>query len=108
MSQETSTQCPIKTYIDSPLPHEHVSDVLKSEDISVEDGEQSLNYEREDDEVNKQRVPKDPFDKEDFDSPDHVKPDHRFKLISLDNIVHLNPALQVSLWLMVGLLVKIG
>lgn len=38
----------------------------------------------------------------------HYKPDHRFRLISLDNLVHLNPALQVSLWIFIGAIVKAG
>lgn len=40
--------------------------------------------------------------------PHHHKPDHRFRLISLDNLVHLNPALQVSLWIFIGAIVKAG
>lgn len=38
----------------------------------------------------------------------HHKPDHRFRLISLDNLVHLNPALQVSLWIFIGSIIKVG
>lgn len=40
--------------------------------------------------------------------PHHHKPDHRFRLISLDNLVHLNPALRVSLWIFIGAIVKAG
>lgn len=69
------------------------------------------NASSEDDEVN--RVPLSSNVVPSTDNADsynkvHHVPDHRFKLISLDNIVHLNPALQVSLWVFIGSLVKAG
>ena len=38
----------------------------------------------------------------------HHKHDHRFRLISLDNLVQLNPALQVSIWIFIGAIAKAG
>ncbi|GFY73962.1 uncharacterized protein TNIN_258581 [Trichonephila inaurata madagascariensis] len=94
-----------KFFLEEPGPH--VADVLRTEEVSVEDDVKDIDYEQEDDEVNRVHLPIDPIvgEEENYDKKHHV-PDHRFKLISLDNIVHLNPALQVSLWLFVACLVK--
>ncbi|GFT01964.1 uncharacterized protein NPIL_34631 [Nephila pilipes] len=94
-----------KLFLEEPNPH--VADVLRTEEVSAEDDMKDIDYEQEDDEVNRVHLPIDPIvgEEENYDKKHHV-PDHRFKLISLDNIVHLNPALQVSLWLFVACLVK--
>ncbi|CAL1289925.1 unnamed protein product [Larinioides sclopetarius] len=93
-----------KLFLEEPGPH--VADVLRTEEVSAEDDIKEIDYDKEDDEVNRIHLPIDPIvgESENYDKK-HV-PDHRFKLISLDNIVHLNPALQVSLWLFVACLVK--
>ncbi|GIX93285.1 uncharacterized protein CDAR_191831 [Caerostris darwini] len=109
-SQETATPryatLP-KLFLEEPGPH--VADVLRTEEVSAEDDVKEMDYEQEeeDDEVNRIHIPIDPIVGEE-DPKQHHAPDHRFKLISLDNIVHLNPALQVSLWLFVACLVKAG
>ncbi|KAF8787443.1 hypothetical protein HNY73_009041 [Argiope bruennichi] len=93
-----------KLFLEEPGPH--VADVLRTEEVSAEDDIKEIDYDKEDDEVNRVHLPIDPIVGEDENYKKKHVPDHRFKLISLDNIVHLNPALQVSLWLFVACLVK--
>ncbi|KAG8200345.1 hypothetical protein JTE90_028527 [Oedothorax gibbosus] len=90
------------------FPDDRVADVLLSEDESVdEDDAKTVEY---DDEVNRIHIPIDPIVGQDDATYEktHHPPDHRFKLISLDNIVHLNPAWKVSIWLLIGGLVKVA
>lgn len=99
----------LQDYQDEPAVH--VADVLRTDEESVaEDDARTADYDNQDDEVNRIHIPIDPIVGEDDATYEktHHKPDHRFKLISLDNIVHLNPALQVSLWLFIACLVKVG
>ncbi|XP_054711585.1 Na(+)/H(+) exchanger beta-like [Uloborus diversus] len=107
LCQETVTDAPItraRTYYEDGVPD--VSDILLPVEVSVE--ENSYNN-QEDDEVNRVPLSYDllTLEEELYDKKHHP-PDHRFKLISLDNLVHLNPALQVALWIFIGALAKTG
>lgn len=111
VSCQNTAATPLVLQVFQDDPAVHVADVLRIDEESVaEDDARTADYDDQDGEVNRIHIPIDPIVGEDDATYEktHHKPDHRFKLISLDNIVHLNPALQVSLWLFIACLVKVG